>query len=382
MTYRGVKARRKGPWRTLEAAEFATLTWVDWFNTRRLLGPLGDIPPAEFEAQYYAQAAVAGFNESGLRRTRYDSMRRSHSSETDSKAPAPERVLLRLGSLLDVLSGRRTTNAWIPRSRIEQASRLRSRTLSDWSWLWRKPCRYIRLWRAGRDLTNQRREAHNRLLLSRSASDPALADLNEAQRRAVVNLDDRVFVTAGAGSGKTTVITEKVRHVVRQGAARPDEIAVITFTNKATKEVRNRLRDIDGVAIETIHGLAMQVIERQGLGWPQLSPLAQDQTTHRRLTLISRALDETLAEKPEMFLEVYERGGGLSPAPGIGQRRTAATGSSRRHGGPVPRRSQNRADPICLRRRLPIRERACRSRATSHSRRETLPPRLLHSGRS
>ena len=42
----------EGPWRTLEAVEFATLTWVDWFNTRRLLGPLGDIPPAEFEAQY------------------------------------------------------------------------------------------------------------------------------------------------------------------------------------------------------------------------------------------------------------------------------------------------------------------------------------------
>ena len=44
---------------TLEAVEFATLTWVDWFNTRRLLGPLGDIPPAEFEAQYYEQAEVA-----------------------------------------------------------------------------------------------------------------------------------------------------------------------------------------------------------------------------------------------------------------------------------------------------------------------------------
>ena len=43
----------------LEAVEFATLTWVDWFNTRRLLGPLGDIPPAEFEVQYYEQAAVA-----------------------------------------------------------------------------------------------------------------------------------------------------------------------------------------------------------------------------------------------------------------------------------------------------------------------------------
>ena len=57
--YKTEGIRRKGPWRTLEAVEFATLTWVDWFNTRRLLGPLGDIPPAEFEAQYYAQAAVA-----------------------------------------------------------------------------------------------------------------------------------------------------------------------------------------------------------------------------------------------------------------------------------------------------------------------------------
>lgn len=51
--------RRKGPWRSLETVEFATLAWVDWFNTRRLLGPIGDIPPAEFEAQYYAQAKVA-----------------------------------------------------------------------------------------------------------------------------------------------------------------------------------------------------------------------------------------------------------------------------------------------------------------------------------
>ena len=57
--YKTEVIRRKGPWRSLEAVEFATLAWVDWFNTRRLLGPIGGIPPAEFEAQYYAQAAVA-----------------------------------------------------------------------------------------------------------------------------------------------------------------------------------------------------------------------------------------------------------------------------------------------------------------------------------
>jgi transposase InsO family protein len=51
--------RRQGPWRSLEAVEFATLAWVDWFNTRRLLEPIGYVPPAEFEARYYEQAAVA-----------------------------------------------------------------------------------------------------------------------------------------------------------------------------------------------------------------------------------------------------------------------------------------------------------------------------------
>jgi transposase InsO family protein len=46
--------RRRGPWRNLEAVEFATLEWVDWFNNRRLLEPIGNIPPAEAEARYYA----------------------------------------------------------------------------------------------------------------------------------------------------------------------------------------------------------------------------------------------------------------------------------------------------------------------------------------
>jgi transposase InsO family protein len=51
--------RRCGPWRTVDAVEFATLDWVDWCNTRRLLEPIGYIPPAEYEARYYEQAAVA-----------------------------------------------------------------------------------------------------------------------------------------------------------------------------------------------------------------------------------------------------------------------------------------------------------------------------------
>jgi transposase InsO family protein len=51
--------RRQGPWRHLEAVEFATLDWVDWFNHRRLLEPIGYVPPAEYEAHYYEQAPAA-----------------------------------------------------------------------------------------------------------------------------------------------------------------------------------------------------------------------------------------------------------------------------------------------------------------------------------
>ncbi|MCW2243132.1 transposase InsO family protein [Azospirillum canadense] len=53
--YKTEVIRRRGPWRTLEAVEFATLEWVDWFNHRRLLESIGNIPPAEAEARYYAQ---------------------------------------------------------------------------------------------------------------------------------------------------------------------------------------------------------------------------------------------------------------------------------------------------------------------------------------
>jgi putative transposase len=51
--------RRRGPWRSLEAVEFATLEWVDWYNNRRLLEPIGNVPPAEAEARYYAQLEVS-----------------------------------------------------------------------------------------------------------------------------------------------------------------------------------------------------------------------------------------------------------------------------------------------------------------------------------
>jgi len=57
---------RRGPWRNLDQVEYATLEWVDWFNNRRLLGPIGDIPPVELEQLHYqeqeARPMMAGLN--------------------------------------------------------------------------------------------------------------------------------------------------------------------------------------------------------------------------------------------------------------------------------------------------------------------------------
>ena len=60
--YKAEVIHRRGPWRSFETVEFATLEWVDWFNHRRLLEPIGNIPPAEAEERYYAmldEAAMA-----------------------------------------------------------------------------------------------------------------------------------------------------------------------------------------------------------------------------------------------------------------------------------------------------------------------------------
>lgn len=63
--------RREGPWRTVEDVEFATLKWVWWYNHHRLLGPIGHVPPVEFEEQYYRSlttpASLGSLNVNSLR---------------------------------------------------------------------------------------------------------------------------------------------------------------------------------------------------------------------------------------------------------------------------------------------------------------------------
>ena len=53
--YKTEVIHHRGPWRNLDEVEYATLVWIDWFNKRRLLEPIGHVPPAEFELMYYRQ---------------------------------------------------------------------------------------------------------------------------------------------------------------------------------------------------------------------------------------------------------------------------------------------------------------------------------------
>jgi DNA helicase-2/ATP-dependent DNA helicase PcrA len=95
-----------------------------------------------------------------------------------------------------------------------------------------------------------------------------LADLNEAQREAVVATEGPLLVVAGAGSGKTRVLTYRVAHLVNAVGVKPNEILAITFTNKAAQEMKTRLEDLLGGAaraiwILTFHAACGRMLRRE-----------------------------------------------------------------------------------------------------------------------
>jgi DNA helicase-2/ATP-dependent DNA helicase PcrA len=97
---------------------------------------------------------------------------------------------------------------------------------------------------------------------------PYLAGLNPEQREAVESLDGPVLVLAGAGTGKTRVLTTRIAHILSQGRARPSEILAVTFTNKAAREMKQRVGAMVGQIVEgmpwlgTFHSIGVKILRR------------------------------------------------------------------------------------------------------------------------
>src|SRR5438445_10145217 len=106
--------------------------------------------------------------------------------------------------------------------------------------------------------------------LARVDAQPAdyLDGLNPEQRAAVEATEGPVLVLAGAGTGKTRVLTTRLAHILATGKARPWELLVVTFTNKAAREMRERITQIIGPAAEgrrwlgTFHSIAAEIPRR------------------------------------------------------------------------------------------------------------------------
>ncbi len=98
-----------------------------------------------------------------------------------------------------------------------------------------------------------------------------MSGLNPNQNAAVHHIDTPLLVLAGAGSGKTRVITTKILHLIESCAVDPKKIAAVTFTNKAAREMKERVKkmsgdiDIKGVRISTFHTLGLQIIQKEYL---------------------------------------------------------------------------------------------------------------------
>src|SRR5438105_15355414 len=97
---------------------------------------------------------------------------------------------------------------------------------------------------------------------------PYLDGLNPEQRQAVETLSGPVLVLAGAGTGKTRVLTTRIAHILATGRARPSEILAVTFTNKAAREMKTRVGAMVGGIVEgmpwlgTFHSIGVKILRR------------------------------------------------------------------------------------------------------------------------
>ncbi|MBA4802591.1 MAG: UvrD-helicase domain-containing protein [Euryhalocaulis sp.] len=148
--------------------------------------------------------------------------------------------------------------------------------------------------------------------------------LNPEQREAVETLDGPVLLLAGAGTGKTRALTTRLAHILNTGRARPWEILSVTFTNKAAREMRARVGELIGEAVEglpwlgTFHSIAAQILRRHA-ELVDLKPSFTILDTDDQIRLIKQILQaENIDEKrwtPRYFASLVDgwKNRGLTP---------------------------------------------------------------------
>ena len=127
---------------------------------------------------------------------------------------------------------------------------------------------------------------------------PLLTELNPSQREAVAATEGPVLVVAGAGSGKTRVLTYRIAHLIRDLGLAPDSILAITFTNKAADEMRTRVAHLVGRAtrsmwVSTFHSACVRILRREAprLGYRSGFTIYDEDDSVRMLTICIRDLD-------------------------------------------------------------------------------------------
>jgi DNA helicase-2/ATP-dependent DNA helicase PcrA len=125
-----------------------------------------------------------------------------------------------------------------------------------------------------------------------------LDDLNPAQRRAVEHAGSPLLVVAGAGSGKTRVLTRRIAYLLAERDVHPGQIMAITFTNKAAAEMKERVADMVGARarsmwVSTFHSMCVRVMRREAktLGMSSNFSIYDADDTRRLITLVARDLD-------------------------------------------------------------------------------------------
>jgi superfamily I DNA/RNA helicase len=139
-----------------------------------------------------------------------------------------------------------------------------------------------------------------------------LAGLNPAQREAVTQTEGPLLILAGAGSGKTRVITQRIAYILAKGVAKPNEILAVTFTNKAAGEMRERVAGIvgrqaaKGIVISTFHAFCLRVLRTEiaQLGYRKDFTISSEGDVR---TVVRRLLEDMDGVKdsfdPDNFLE-------------------------------------------------------------------------------